>query len=81
MIRTTVTPQNTVLQLSLVIPEDYVGKAIEVLIFATDEPQTHPSAKNKAASSFRGALHLSNEQYQDLQQHVNNIRSEWDRDI
>jgi len=80
MIRTTLTPQDTNLQLSLNIPEDYVGKKIEVLIFAVDEAKEHSIAKNKAAR-YRGALQLSDEQYIDLQQHVKNIRNEWDRDI
>ncbi len=80
MIRTTLTPQDTNLQLSLDIPEDYVGKKVEVLIFAADEPKELPILKNKAAK-YRGTLHLSDEQYSELQQHVKNIRNEWDRNI
>src|SRR5438094_10660234 len=99
MIRTTLTPQDTNLQLSVDIPEDYVGKKIEVLIFATDEPNEHLIAENNAANhrgslhssgalenepikqknktaKYRGILQLSDEQYSDLQHHVNNIRKE-----
>ena len=75
MIRTTFIPQDTNLQLSLDIPEDYVGKKNEVLIFAVDEPKEHLVVKNKAAK-YRGTLHLSDEQYSELQQHVIDIRNE-----
>ncbi|GAA0525101.1 hypothetical protein [Chitinophaga japonensis] len=78
MIRTTLTPQNTDLHLS--IPKDYVGKQIEVLLYATDELQQAPPVKNTLAK-LRGALKLTNDQYNNLQQHIKDIRNEWNRAI
>jgi uncharacterized protein (DUF433 family) len=35
----------------------------------------------KKPSDFRGALKLTDEQYQDFQKHLKDVRNEWDRDI
>jgi hypothetical protein len=77
MIRTILTPKNTDLHLS--IPEDYVGKQIEVLLYTTEEVEA--SNKNVVNNSLRGKLQLSSEQYKDFQDHVMESRKEWNRDI
>lgn len=80
MIRTVITPDNQ--NISLHIPENYVGKQIEVLMYDIDEVNQSESAiVPKKPSDFRGKLKLSNEQYDDLQSHLKNIRDEWERDI
>ncbi len=78
MIRTIVTPSNT--DLHVLIPKEYVGKQIEVLLYPTDEVQEERITK-KNSSSLRGTLNLSDKQYNDLQQHSKDIRNEWDSNI
>lgn len=78
MIRTIVTPSNT--DLHVLIPKEYVGKQIEVLLYPTDEVQEEKTSKKKTVK-LRGTLHLSDEQYKDFQQHTNDIRNEWNRNI
>jgi len=77
MIRTVLIPKNTDLHLS--IPKDYIGKQVEVLVYTTDEVKEEKIASN--AASLRGKLHLSNEQYKDFHQYLNDSRNEWNRDI
>ncbi len=79
MIRTKVTPEHQ--DISIHIPQDYVGKQIEVLLYAIDELQEEKQVEGKKPSDFRGKLKLSDEQYIDFQNHVKNIRDEWKRDI
>jgi len=79
MIRTIITPEKQ--DVSLHIPEDYVGKQIEVLLYAVDElSQQNDQTKTKPAG-FRGTLNLTADQYEDFQTHLKDIRNEWDRDI
>jgi hypothetical protein len=79
MIRTTITPKNQ--DLSIHIPEDYVGRQIEVLLYAVDELLQEEKTAPKKSADFRGKLKLTNEQYTDFQNHLKDIRSEWNRDI
>jgi hypothetical protein len=79
MIRTTITPKNQ--DLSIHIPEDYVGRQIEVLLYAVDELLQEEKTAPKKPVDFRGKLKLTNEQYTDFQNHLKDIRSEWNRDI
>ena len=78
MIRTFVTPINTDLHLS--IPKHYVGKRVEVLLYTSDEVKEEtPITKN--TSALRGKLHLSDEQYKNFNNYLNDSRNEWNRDI
>ncbi|EKR62737.1 hypothetical protein LEP1GSC036_0160 [Leptospira weilii str. 2006001853] len=72
MIRTRLTPQNTDLHLS--IPEGYVGKNIEVLLYAVDEIKDEPK-KSVTMKDFRGTL--SKESAAKLQKKVQKEREEW----
>ena len=74
MIRTTIVPENTNLQLS--IPKDYVGKQVEVLVFTTDEIKENESETHNV-SNLRGKLQLTDEQYLDFQKYIKDSRSEW----
>lgn len=69
MIHTTITPINRDIHLS--IPEDYVGKKIEILLYTADEGK-EKKAKKTNISKLRGALKLSDEQYKDFQKHIKN---------
>jgi len=62
MIRTLITPEQQ--DVSIPIPQNFVGRQIEVLLYAIDE-----LTKEKAAD-FRGALKLTPEQYNDFQRHL-----------
>jgi len=81
MIRTTITPKKQ--DLSIHIPEHYIGKTIEVLLYAVDELNKKEDLKERVRkpSDFRGTLKLTDEQYNDFQTHLKDIRNEWNRDI
>ncbi|EMO77635.1 hypothetical protein LEP1GSC127_5044 [Leptospira kirschneri str. 200801925] len=72
MIRTRLTPKDTELHLS--IPEGYVGKNIEVLLYAIDEIKEEPK-KPITMKEFRGTL--SKESAAKLQEKVKKEREEW----
>ena len=75
MIRTIITPENQ--DISIHIPENYVGKQIEVLMYDIDEVKSNEAGDRKKPSEFRGALNLTDDQYKDIQSHINHIRNEW----
>jgi hypothetical protein len=79
MIRTLITPDKQ--DISIHIPENYIGKQIEVLLYAVDELDEQAVVIKKKPSDFRGALNLTDEQYVDFKTHLKEIRNEWDRDI
>ncbi|QEC74524.1 hypothetical protein [Mucilaginibacter ginsenosidivorax] len=79
MIRTILTPENQ--DLSIHIPESYIGRKIEVLLYAVDELNIDETRKKKKSSDFRGKLNLTDEQYTDLQNHLKDVRNEWNNDI
>ncbi|EPE83792.1 hypothetical protein LEP1GSC021_5071 [Leptospira noguchii str. 1993005606] len=72
MIRTRITPKNTELHIS--IPEGYVGKNIEVLLYAIEEIKEEPK-KPVTMKDFRGIL--SKESATKLQEKVKQEREEW----
>ena len=76
MIRTTIIPSNK--SIVLVVPEEYVGKKIEVLMFDTEEVN-QPSELTVNAlkpSQLRGFL--SKDRAKAMQQHIEQSRGEWD---
>ena len=78
MVRTIITPDKE--SISIHVPEAYIGKKIEVLLYAIDEVNEIEKSKKKP-SDFRGSLNLTAKQYQEFQQHVVDSRNEWERDI
>jgi hypothetical protein len=76
MIRTKVVPTDTDLHLS--IPEDYVGKEIEVLCYPVNE-LTEPEVTTKKMSAFKQLL--TAEESNILQDYVKKSREEWNRDF
>ncbi|HEY5325367.1 MAG TPA: hypothetical protein VIJ27_00055 [Mucilaginibacter sp.] len=79
MIRTLITPEKQ--DVSIHIPKNYLGRQVEVLLYAVDELNEQENLKKKKPSDFRGALKLTADQYDDFQSHIKDIRNEWDRDI
>jgi hypothetical protein len=77
MIKTVVVPQNNSLYLE--IPNNYIGKEIEVLLYALDELDVEKSAPIKTMANFTGVL--SDDEYQSLKSHTEQARKEWNRDI
>jgi hypothetical protein len=77
MFKTLVTPENNDLHLS--IPDSYIGKEIEVLIYAKDEVVAYKSKQEMTMADFSGIL--SETDYQLLKEHTEQARKEWDRSI
>ncbi len=76
MIRTTIIPTDTDIHLS--IPENYVGKEIEVMYYPVDElTQTKIPAKKMA--DFKQILTV--EESDNLQDYVKKSREEWNRNF
>jgi len=67
MVRTVITPEKQ--DVSIHIPESYIGRQIEVLLYAVDELNDQDDVKKKKPSDFRGTLKLTDEQYTDFQTH------------
>lgn len=78
MIKARVTPHsNTV---NLTIPNDYVGKDIEILIYKTDEANSANLSQGRKSDStmaqFWGVL--SDDSANDLQKTVKELREDWE---
>ena len=74
MVRTIVTPENTHIELD--IPEEYVGRKLEITYQALDE-EAKPGIKTMA--DFWGIL--SDKTANELREQVKKTRDEWERDI
>ena len=77
MIKTIVIPQNNTLYLA--IPNSYIGREIEVLLYAKDEVEEEKTTPKKTMANFTGIL--SEKNYQSLKSHTEQARKEWNRDI
>jgi len=65
--------------ISIHLPSDYVGKTIEVMLYTMDEINgVEPKEATINNAALRGKLVLTEEQYNDFQQHAAAIRKEWD---
>lgn len=76
MIRTTIIPDNTDVHLS--IPEDYVGRKIEVMYYPLDELVVEKMPIRKMAE-FKGILTAG--EADELQDYIKKSRAEWDKDF
>ena len=78
MIRTIIRPEKR--QIKLDIPEDYVGKEIEVTYILLDELNARKTGKPaKNMKDFWGKL--SDKTADKLHQHISKSRQEWERNI
>ena len=77
MLHTTLIPSQTVVELAL--PNHYVGKKVEVLIYVSDEIENLKSIKKTNASQFKGILNT--EEAKSFNQYLTTVRQEWDRNI
>ncbi|MFQ3576825.1 MAG: hypothetical protein SNJ77_10360 [Cytophagales bacterium] len=77
MVKTVVTPINN--SYTLAIPNNYIGKKIEILYYALDEIEEEKVKPKKTFANFTGVL--SENDYQSLKAHTEQGRKEWNRDI
>lgn len=76
MIKTLITPHDNKYTLS--IPENYIGKKVEILVYSLDEVNEEKKPK-KSLADFCGIL--SENEYLALKEHTEQARDEWNRDI
>ena len=81
MIQTVVTPQRTNLDLSVLLPDTYVGKLVHVLFYTDYEAKNKQASISpiKKPSDFAGTL--SKETADELLKHIEQSRNEWERNI
>ncbi len=75
MIKTVAIPQKN--SYNLAIPNDYIGKKIEILIYALDEltEENNSPKKMRLSDKYRGSI--TKEQGRELNEHIKEMRSEW----
>jgi hypothetical protein len=75
MIKTVTIPEKN--SYNIAIPNNYIGKKIEILIYALDEinEQNTTPSKMKLSDKYRGSI--TKEQGQELNEHIKQMRSEW----
>lgn len=76
MLRTSITPEQRDILLS--VPQEYVGKKIEVLMYAIEEI-VEELPKKVTMADFWGKL--SDESAQKIHDNVKQMRNEWEHDI
>ena len=77
MLHTTLVPSQAVVELAL--PNHFVGKKVEFLIYVSDEIERLKPTKPSNASQFKGILNA--EEAKSFNQYLTNVRQEWDRNI
>lgn len=77
MIKTLAIPQNN--SYNLAIPNNYIGKKIEIIFYALDEIVEENVKPKKTMADFCGIL--SDSDYSSLKEHTEQARTEWNRAI
>lgn len=77
MIKTILTPLNKNIYIS--IPNNYIGKEIEILLYAKEELITNKTKEENVFFDFKGIL--SKEDYNSLKSNTELARNQWNRDI
>ena len=77
MVRTALIPSQSVVELAL--PNHYIGKKVEFLIYVSDEIENLKTMKPTNAAQFKGIL--STEEAKSFNQYLTTARQEWDRNI
>jgi len=75
MIRTSITPDKA--DIVLAIPAEYIGKKLEVLLYAIEEVKEAPATPAPTMAQFWGIL--SDESAQALREQSEVSRNEWER--
>lgn len=81
MVQTTVRPKNSNFDMSVTLPTNYVGKEVHVLFYIDEEVKTTTASvlSAKKPSDFFGIL--TNKEGEKFEQHTQQIRNEWGRNI
>ena len=81
MVQTVVTPQKTTFDMSISLPADYVGKVVHVLFYIDEEVKNTTASvlPKKKPSDFFGIL--TKDEGDSFQQHIEQIRNEWNTNI
>ncbi len=66
--------------MTIQIPENYLGKELEVIVFEKMEGSANEPPKGNIADLF-GKIRLTTVESKSLDDHLNKIRNEWERDI
>lgn len=73
MIRTIIIPENK--DVHILIPDKYIGKKLEVLLYAMDEPLDVLPEKVNTMAAYKGIL--TPKEAGQLQEYVKKSREEW----
>ena len=76
MVRKLIIPSQT--NISIEVPENYVGKEVEVLLYAVEELEKKENSKTSPAA-FRDIF--SKEEGAEFNKFINQSRNEWERNI
>ena len=77
MIRTLVIPNQN--NLVVQIPNNYIGKKIEITCIAIDEVEEITEQPLNLLSKYKGALNLSKIQQTEFENYVNDGRAAWNK--
>lgn len=75
MVRTIIVPNKNVIQVSLTLPEDYIGEEVEILAYTKSEGLAKKNT-TKTMKDFLGIL--SDETAQSIREEVAKTRDEWE---
>ncbi len=81
MVQRIVTPKKANIDISVLLPDDYIGKEVHVLFYTDDEVNktTASVLPKRKPSDFFGTL--STEEGEKLHKYIIQSRNEWERDI
>lgn len=77
MLKTLITPRKSTY--TLTIPTHYIGKRLELLLYASDELSEKKKINAKKPSDFFGTLSAG--EGEKFQEYISNSRMEWNRNI
>ena len=77
MLCSLLTPESNSLQIA--IPDDYIGKKVEVLVFKYDDVAETKKASQNVMAQFWAVV--SKHTTKEMHQHVVKSRNEWKRDL
>ena len=72
-------PKRLYLNVYISIPTNYIGKEIEILLYAKEELITNKLKEKKLLTEFNGIL--SEEDYNSLKSNTELARDQWNRNI
>ena len=75
MLKTLITPRKRTY--TLTIPPHYVGRRLELLLYASDELSKNRKPTKKKPSDFFGTLSVT--EGEQFQEYITNSRAEWER--